>query len=346
MKKLTAVLTALILFTLTFTLTLPAQAKTSLKTPCSLNDGLDALRAQFQRDAVGEMDYNYYVPCNESQDTHKYPLMVICCGIGEGYEEDQPINRHSFVNWSSIELQRRFSDGGGYIMLPRSPQDNGNFWYASTVPMLKACLDDFVQKHNVDTTRIYISAFSIGARMVYQMVDAYPNYFAAAVIMSPYTNATSAETKVLGKLPVWFFGSSQDLIVNYTATYKGVWDDIIKNQTNPASCRFTTFTYTVDPDGKKIWNNHESWHAFCCDMFFKNENTGAWDVPWPYTGTVDGNGKTVTLTYPNGMISWLNNCQRHDASSSTEGKVASANFFTKLLAFLRRIIQFFTGFLK
>lgn len=342
MKKLTAVLTALLLFTLSFAFALPAQAQTSLKTPCSLYDGLDALRAQFGRAAVGEMDYNYYIPCNEDKDDHKYPLVVICCGIGEGYEEDQPITRHAFVNWSSLELQRRFSDGGGYIMLPRSPQDNGNYWYASTVPMLKACLDDFVKNHNVDPTRIYIAGFSIGARMVYQMVDAYPNYFAAAVIMSPYTNATTAETKVLGTLPVWFMGSSQDLIVNYNTTYKGVFDDIIRYQTDPGHCRFTTFTKTLDLEGEAIWNNHETWHAFTCDMFYKNASTGKWDQPWPYTGTVDGNGNTVSVTYPNGIISWFNTCQRHDASSSTEGKV-SANFLTKLLSFFRRILQRLIG---
>ena len=342
LKKTTAVLTALLIFTLSFAFALTANAKTSLKTPCSLQDGLDALRAQFERDAVGQMDYNYFVPCNENKDDHKYPLVVICCGIGEGYEEDQPINRHAFVNWSSVELQRRFTDGGGYVMLPRSPQDNGNFWYPSTVPMLKACLDDFVKKHNVDTSRIYIAGFSIGARMVYQMVDAYPDYFAAAVIMSPYTNASAAETKVLGNLPVWFQGSSQDLIVNYGATYKGVFDEIIKNQKDPAHCRFTTFTYTVDPDGKKIWNNHETWHAFSCDMFYKNDKTGEWDQPWPYTSTVDGNGRAVEVSYPNGMISWLNTCEKEDASSSQTNRVTTS-FLAKMLSFFRRIIQRIAG---
>ena len=331
MKKCTAVFTALILFALTFAFALPAGAKTALITPCSLDDGDDALRAQFGRAELGGMDYNYFVPCDEKNDDHKYPLVVILCGIGEGYEQDQPINRHNFINWSSVELQRRFSDGGAYIMLPRSPQDEGNFWYPSTVPMLKNCLDDFAKNHNVDLSRVYVMGFSIGARMLYQMVDAYPNYFAAAMIMSPYTNATANEAKLLGRMPVWFFGSSEDLIVNYSTTYKGVFDEIVKNSGNPAACRLTTFTYTVDPTGKKIWNNHESWHAFSCDMFFNRTE------PWPYCSTVNGVGRTVKIEYPNGIISWLNACVREEASSSGEGRVR-ATFLAKLLAFIRRIL--------
>ena len=218
MKKTFAVFTALITLLLTFAFALPAGAKTSLVTPCSLADGDDALRAQFRRAETDGMEYNYFVPCNEKEDTNQYPLVVILCGIGEGYEQDQPINRHNFINWSSIEFQRRFAQGGAYIMLPRSPQNEGNFWYPSTVPMLKACLDEFTKNHNVDTTRIFVAGFSIGARMLYQMTSAYPNYFAASVIMSPYTNATSAETRVLSRMPVWFFGSRDDLIVNYGST--------------------------------------------------------------------------------------------------------------------------------
>ncbi len=336
MKKWTAVFTALALFTLTFAFAVPVNAKTHLKTPYSLSDGPDKLRSQFLRAELGGMDYNYYVPCYEKKDDHKYPLVLILCGIGEGYEQDQPIYRHAFINWSSIELQRRFTDGGAYIMLPRSPQDEGNFWYPNTVPMLKACLDDFVKNHNVDPARIYIAGFSIGARMLYQVAEAYPNYFAAAVVMSPYTNATAAETKVLSRMPVWFFGSDQDLIVNYAATYKAVWDEIAAGSAEPETCRFTTFTYTVDPDGKKIWNNHETWHAFTCDMFF-NETE-----PWPYTSTVDGTGKSVSVVYPNGVIRWLNDCSRETAGSEGGGFVR-LNLLAKLLAFFRRIVSRILG---
>lgn len=347
MKKPIAAVTALILFALTFACAVPAGAKTTLVTPYSLSDGTDRLRTQFQRGEVGGMDYNYFVPCDEKKDTGKYPLVLILCGIGEGYEEDQPINRHTFVNWSSIELQRRFSAGGAYIMLPRSPQDKGNFWYASTVPMLKACLDDFVKNHNVDTERIYVAGFSIGAKMLYQMVAAYPNYFAAAVVMSPYTYTTNVTPPVeaLSKMPVWFFGSNRDLIVNYDADYKGVWDRIVAKSSDRAVCRLSTFTYTVTPDGEKVWNNHESWHAFCSDMFYKNEATGQFDSPWPYCSTENGEGKTVTLTYPNGMISWLNGCVRHNASSSTEGRTRMG-FFRKLVDFFRRIISLITGLFR
>lgn len=338
-KKQTAVFTAITLFVLTFAFAFTAGAKSALITPYSLDDGIEKLRTQFSRGAVGEMDYNYFVPCSEKQDTNEYPLLVICSGIAEGYQADQPVNRHYFANFSSLEFQRRFSAGGAYIMLPRSPQDHGNFWYPSTVPMLKACIDDFVKKHNVDPTRIYLGGFSIGGRMVYQMVDAYPNFFAAALLMSPYTNPTSAEIDVLSTLPVWLFGSSTDTLVNYTVSFKGVWNELIAKHKDPASCRFSTFTYTLDPTGKRITNNHETWHSFTCDMFYNG------DQAWPYCSTVDGTGKTVKMTYPNGAIRWLNSCVREDADSSTRGRVR-ANFFTKLLAFFRRLLNALTGLFR
>ena len=335
MKKTIAVFTALVLFALTFCFAVPAQAAQgtpSLRTPLGLNMGIEKLRLQFQFASAGDMDYNYFVPCRENEDSALYPLVIICSGAGDSYKDDQPVDRYYFANWSSLEFQRRFSGGGAYIMMPRASQDQGSLWYDNTVTTLKNCIDDFVQNHHVDPTRIYIAGFNLGARMVYQILDAYPNFFAAAVLMSPYTNASSEEARVMGALPVWFFGSSEDRIVSYSATYKSVWDEIINHQTNPAACRFSTFTYTVDPTGEKIWNNHETWHAFSCDMFFNvTEN-------WPYCTTVDGTGKTVDVSYPNGVIAWFNTIARESADSSTDGSVrvtASA----PIMAFFRRLAQ-------
>lgn len=339
MKKPTAVFTAILMFALIFVSAVPAGAASSLVTPYSMSDGIEKLRTQFKYGKVGSMDYRYFTPCDESKDTNSYPLVIFCHGIKEGYTEGEQINRHYFAYWSSLEFQRRFSGGGAYILMPRSPQNNGNWWSASTTPMVKAIIDDFVKNHNVDTSRIYIGGFSIGGRATYQLVDAYPNFFAAAIIMSPYTTATNAETNVLAKIPVWFFGCNTDTMVNYTASYKAVWDEIIRKHEDPASCRFTIFTRTQDPDGNIITNNHETWHALTCDMHTLDGKD------WPYCSTVDGIGKTVTFPAGQGVISWLNTCHRADASSSTEGRVRT-NFFIKLLSFFRRIIGAFTGLFR
>ena len=339
MKKPIAALTALLLFALIFTCAVPAGAKTSLVTPYSLSDGIEKLRSQFEYGKVGNMDYRYFTPCDESKDTGSYPLVVFCHGIKEGYNEGDQINRHYFANWSSLEYQRRFAAGGAYILMPRSPQDNGNWWASSTTPMVKAIIDDFVKHHNVDTSRIYIGGFSIGGRAAYQLVDAYPNFFAAAIVMSPYTTATAAETNVLAKIPVWFFGCNTDTMVNYTISYKAVWDEIVKKSEHPEACRFTTFTRTVDPDGNVISNNHETWHALTCEMHTPDGKD------WPYCSTVDGTGKPVTFAKDEGVIAWLNGCARTAPSSSSEGR-ARANVFTKLLTFFRRIISLFTGLFR
>ena len=78
-------------------------------------------------------------------------------------------------------------------------------------------------------------------------------------------------------------------------------------------CRFSTLTKVCYHDGKKTSSSHHAWFAVNYDLF--SIDNGA----YPYMSTVNGLGEEVTLTYPDGMISWLSQFTSDYDGTPSEG---------------------------
>lgn len=271
-----------------------------------LSAGLEALQGQFE---YGEgpktngytIDYRYFSPVKENDDT-KYPLVIWLHGMGEGMPEGKQVKQNNIAYWTSAEFQSRFEGAeGAFIMAPRSLEEKLIFWDDTMIYPLRAAIDAFIAENvaNIDISRIYIGGFSMGGKMTLKMAVAYPDMFAAAFPICPAWSPSAEQTALMADIPVWLTSGKGDPLVNYGASVTPTWEKIIAANNTPELCRFSTLSSVRYPDGSKTSSAHHAWFAVNYDMF-SIENGD-----YPDMSTVNGLGETVTLTHPNGMISWL-----------------------------------------
>ncbi len=271
-----------------------------------LDNGIEELKKQFvfgEGPKVGEysVDYRYYSPVKEN-DSKKYPIVVWLHGMGDGASEGAQVMKSNIAFWASDEFQSRFApSGGAFIFAARSREEDGVYWDNSMLEPLRAAIDDFIAKNkvNVDLSRIYVGGYSMGGKMTLKMAVAYPEMFAAAFPICPAWSPSDELVLKLADTPVWITSSTRDPLVNYYFAVTPTFEAIAEASNVPEDCRFSTLTKVCYHDGKKTSSSHHAWFAVNYDMF--SLENGA----YPYMSTVNGLGEEVTLTYPEGMISWL-----------------------------------------
>ncbi|MBE6812671.1 MAG: hypothetical protein E7523_07290 [Ruminococcaceae bacterium] len=344
MKKLCSVLLVLVML---FTLSVCAFA-------WDKNDPVDSmdkpsLVASFAK-GVGPMtegyaiDYRYFSPVKEN-DENKYPLVIWLHGMTEGGSDGQQITKNDIAFWASEDFQSRFASGGAFILAARSPEEQLNYWGDDTIYPLRAAIDDFIAKNadNIDLTRIYIGGFSMGGKMTLNMTYAYPELFAAAFPICPAGTLNKDKAKLVADIPYWFVSGTGDPLVNYAAGVVPAWNNIISTNNRPADCRFSTLTTVCYPDGTKTSSAHHAWYSVTYDMFSVDNGD------YPHMSTVNGLDETVTLTYPEGMISWLSQfTSDYDGTPATNsGNINSVvrNPINALVTFFNKIIDFFRSIL-
>lgn len=321
----------------------------------TLADGIDELKAQFVYGEGPEtngytIDYRYFSPVKENDDT-KYPIVIWLHGMGEGSTEGKQVTNNDIGYWTSAEFQSRFEGAeGAFIFVPRSLEEKGMFWDDTLIFPLRAAIDAFIAENaeNVDLSRIYIGGFSMGGKMTFKMAVAYPEMFAAIFPICPAWKPAAEQTALFADLPVWLTSAKNDPIVNYNSSVKGAWDNIVATNNNPEACRFSTLEKVKFPDGSMTISSHYAWYAVTYDMFSTSNGD------YPYLSTVNGLGETVTLTYPNGMISWLSQfTSDYDGTPATDsGNINvdenSAGLLSKesLTFFFEQVIDFFKGIIE
>lgn len=276
----------------------------SAKEPLPLEAGLEELKAQFEKGQGPEteghaIDYRFFSPVKENDST-KYPLVVWLHGMGDGAYEGRQIERQQAALWSSAEYQSRFGEGA-FILAPRSLEEKELYWTDSLIYPLRAAIDDFIAKNkdNIDISRIYVGGYSMGGKMTLKMAVAYPELFAAAFPICPAWAPDESAAACLKDMPVWLTSGKLDTLVSYQGLVMPTWKNIVSQSNNPENCRFSSLSVTAWPNGIPNISAHASWIAVNNDMF--SDKNG----DYPFMTTVDGKGEEITLTYPEGMISWL-----------------------------------------
>lgn len=272
----------------------------------SIEGGIEPIKEQFvfgEGPEVGgySVDYRYFSPVKEN-DSAKYPLVVWLHGMGDGASDGVQVKKSNIAYWASGEFQSRFeSAGGAFILAARSREEDGICWSNEMIEPLRAAIDEFIaeNKENIDLSRIYVGGYSMGGKMTLKMAIAYPEMFAAAFPICPAWSPSEELVANLADVPVWITSSTRDPLVNYYMVVSHTWEKIIAASDNPEECRFSTLTKVCYEDGKKTGSSHHAWFAVNHDLF--SAENGA----YPHMTTVNGLGEEITLTYPDGMISWL-----------------------------------------
>ena len=286
------------------------------------------------------LDYKYYSPVKDGDNT-KYPLVIWLQGRGDNAEPGDQLEGSDIVAWATDEIQQRFTcSGGAFIFVPRAPKLFG--WDNSLMDPLKACIDDFIEKNkdNIDLTRIYLGGYSIGSWMSFKIAAVYPEMIAAIFVACPPWGMNNNTAKSIADIPVWIVSSKNDFFVNHYTTVTPIWKKIISRSNVPENGRFSVLEKTAYPDGRISPDGHRSWHVLTYDGFSSQ------DSDYPLMSTIDGNGNAVTLTYPNGVISWLmsftsdyNNSASDDDTSSTSVFSVLSHIISKIVSYLKNIMR-------
>lgn len=331
-KKLFCVVLALVMLSACFGLTASASGR---REALPVSAGIGALRNEFQIDYAPEkggyaLDYAYYSPAG-GNDNGKYPLVIFLHGIGHGDYVGSQLNDSDFPYWASRELQSRFTEGGAYILLPRAPEQKLVYWSKSLIESLRAVIDDMIEKHdNIDTTKIFIGGSSAGAEMTWDMIIAFPEYFAGAFPIAATGTVTAADTKKCADVPVWMIASSKDTVISYVATTTPLWNNVCKNNNNPDKCRLTTLGSVRTPAGVSTGSNHHMASVVTFDLHML-DGSKYYD-----SETKDGTGRTLNLKSPDGMIYWMNGLSSGFAGEDGNGSGnINVNVFTNIFDAIR-----------
>ena len=139
--------------------------------------------ATFQDNKGNSLPYRYYEPSLQNDPAAKYPVILYLHGEEEfGTDnEAQLVTTECATIWIEPDHLVR---NPTYVLAPQAPR--GSDWtsepvYSCTLALLK----QFIESHpNIDSKRIYIIGFSVGATGVWNMILKNPTLFAAAMPIS------------------------------------------------------------------------------------------------------------------------------------------------------------------
>jgi len=247
------------------------------------------------------IEYHVFSPV-KGDESAKYPVVIWLHGMGQGYCFREPLRGTDIANFVSEPYQAKFGKGA-YIMIPRANEDLGkvdtiarfmysNSWVAGSdekgvpdqLPSLLGAIRQFLaeEKEHIDTSRIYLSGFSAGGHMTWQVLHAMPTTFAA---VAPICHArhvpTPEQIKAISHVPLWIIcGEKDELYKPFVEPTMG----LLAN--HKSDYRATIFETVENPDRTPVAHQHFSWVPVTYDMFYND-------------------GKPYDEKYPEGFIAWL-----------------------------------------
>lgn len=162
--------------------------------------------------------YGLFVP--PSYDSAiSYPLIIRL----HGYTDTTSWN----LNWYNQPI---VTNDPCIVYTPKSSAYRawGTSWVETTPEPLKLALqvfDSLQSEFNIDTTRIYIHGSSMGGFGVFNLLNRYPQRFAAAIAICGGGSPETAEQVM--QTPLWLFHGTEDSVVNISNS-KNIYNRIIE----------------------------------------------------------------------------------------------------------------------
>ena len=156
-----------------------------------------------------ESKYLLFLPAGYAKDTtKKWPLMLFLHGAGE-----RGTNLNLVAVHGPPKLVQERPDFPFIVVSPQCP--SGKTW---TEEVILSLLDDVIETHRVDVTRIYLTGLSMGGYGTWNMVATHPELFAAVAPIcgggDPIKIALAGSKKEsIKSLPVWAFHGGKDSVV-------------------------------------------------------------------------------------------------------------------------------------
>ncbi|MDR1959389.1 MAG: prolyl oligopeptidase family serine peptidase [Planctomycetaceae bacterium] len=192
---------------------LPASSRRSLSDGKSFHrevEGNCGEAASFPASAV-YYDYLLHLP-RGYHDFRERPLIVFLHGAGETGQDVTILKRLDIFHYADGVVPVK--DFPFIVVSPVTPQHG---WDSERVI---AFLEEFLKenrlRYQIDTSRIYLTGFSMGGFGTFHVASDYPDYFAAIVPLAGGGESEKAEN--LLTVPTWAFHGDADDVVNYEMT--------------------------------------------------------------------------------------------------------------------------------
>jgi predicted peptidase len=173
---------------------------------------------KFDRDLC----YRLYIP--KIKKNVRYPLIVSLHGAAERGSDNLRQIDGIASTFISRKIQRK---NPAFVFIPQCPENtqwlNTGFtkipfghYEQSSIPespemkMVIAVINQLIAQYPIDSGRIYIGGFSMGASGTWDIISRHPDLFAAAFVMAGVSDTSTAEK--IKEIPVWAFNGSLDHI--------------------------------------------------------------------------------------------------------------------------------------
>ncbi len=174
----------------------------------------------FEKEIIRSVKANYllYLPKDYNTSEKKWPLILYLHGnMGRGDDLKK-------ISWYPVPKMLSQNDSIPFIVV--SPQCPLNDTWTDT-DLLISLLDDVISKYSVDTSRVYLTGYSMGGSGVWNLASKYPERFAAIAPMSGFANPILAPR--LKNLPIWLFYNTK-VKNNYTVPSIEKMIQVIKDE--------------------------------------------------------------------------------------------------------------------
>ncbi|MCY3556857.1 MAG: prolyl oligopeptidase family serine peptidase [Gemmatimonadetes bacterium] len=147
---------------------------------------------------TSEMSYLLYLPPAYETNEEEWPLLLFLHGAGERGDDLELVKVHG--------PPKMIAQGEDFPFVVISPQcPDGEIW---SIESLYALINEVVETHRIDTSRIYVTGLSMGGYGSWGLAYTYPDLFAAAV---PICGGGEPEKAPLMKeIPTWVFHGAKD----------------------------------------------------------------------------------------------------------------------------------------
>ncbi len=178
---------------------------------------------------IDDVEYRYqiYVPRNYS-DTVAWPIILALHGSGERGTDGMLQTQVGLA----AAIRRQADRYPAIVVFPQSPLDSQG-WRSSAARAALAALDMTQSEFKSDSSRVYLTGYSMGGNGTWYLAYQYPERFAALVVVCGFVNPihttsgvdytrispTSDQSDIeqvarrVSTLPIWIFQGDADPIV-------------------------------------------------------------------------------------------------------------------------------------
>lgn len=170
----------------------------------------------FKGKATPTVKYRLLRPQQEKDNHQKYPLVIVYHGSGATGDDNSKQLGVLAKLWADPKIRKAYP---AFVLAPQFPSRSSNYVLDSSRNVLKSIaqpalstvlelIADLKKNPTIDTNRIYVIGFSMGASTVINSLTRNPNLFAAGISISGIPEFTHVQT--LANIPIWLMHGKMD----------------------------------------------------------------------------------------------------------------------------------------